>query len=173
MGLTTKIRLTWDPDTSRNIEWYKIYRSTSEYETTATLLDSVRSNITTYTDTTAPNGYYVYYWASAVDSSGVESRLSHSAFASSFPFLRIKLFPNYPNPFNPSTLIDYTIPKDTHVTLKTYDVLGREVETLVNENEQVGRYRVNFDGARLASGAYFYRLVAGSHVITKKMILLK
>lgn len=84
-----------------------------------------------------------------------------------------ELSQNYPNPFNPTTVIDYTIPKDAHVTLKIYDVLGREVETLINENEQVGRYKVNFDGARLASGVYFYRLAAGSHVITKKMLLLK
>lgn len=80
---------------------------------------------------------------------------------------------NYPNPFNPTTVIEYSIPKETHVALKIYDVLGQEVETLVNENQNVGRYEVNFDGSRLASGVYFYGLVAGSHVIMKKMLMLK
>lgn len=80
---------------------------------------------------------------------------------------------NYPNPFNPTTKIRYTIPKDGMVTLKVYDVLGREVETLVNRQQTVGRYEVHFDGAQLASGVYFYRLVSGSHVITKKMLLMK
>ncbi|MCL5020335.1 MAG: T9SS type A sorting domain-containing protein [Bacteroidetes bacterium] len=80
---------------------------------------------------------------------------------------------NYPNPFNPTTVISYSIPKAVHVSLKIYDVLGREVETLVNDNQNVGRYEVQFDGRRFASGVYFYRLVAGSHVITKKMLMLK
>ncbi len=80
---------------------------------------------------------------------------------------------NYPNPFNPTTVIDYTIPKESHVMLKIYDVLGQEVETLVNEEQNVGRYQVQFDGSRVASGVYFYRLVAGNHVVTKKMLLLK
>ncbi len=66
---------------------------------------------------------------------------------------------NYPNPFNPTTIISYAIPKDGQVTLKVYDVLGREVETLMNQAQKVGRYGVNFDGSRLASGVYFYRLV--------------
>jgi Secretion system C-terminal sorting domain len=83
------------------------------------------------------------------------------------------LYQNYPNPFNPTTVISYTIPRDGMATLKVYDVLGREVETLVNQNQKVGRYEVTFDGSRLASGVYFYRLVAGNHVITKKMLMLK
>ena len=74
---------------------------------------------------------------------------------------------------NPTTVIEYTIPKETHVTLKIYDVLGQAVETLVNEDENVGRYQVQFNGSRLASGVYFYRLVAGSHIITKQMLMLK
>lgn len=80
---------------------------------------------------------------------------------------------NYPNPFNPTTVIEYTIPKESQVTLKIYDVLGQEVETLVNEEQNVGSYEVQFNGSRLASGVYFYRLAAGNHAITKKMLLLK
>ena len=84
-----------------------------------------------------------------------------------------KLNQNYPNPFNPTTVISYTIPKAGHVTLIVYDILGREVETLVDKNENVGRYDVQFDGSRLASGVYFYRLISGSHAMTKKMLMLK
>ncbi|MCL4539509.1 MAG: T9SS type A sorting domain-containing protein [Bacteroidetes bacterium] len=87
--------------------------------------------------------------------------------------LTFSLSQNYPNPFNPTTRVDYTIAKAGMVSLKVYDVLGREVETIVNENEQPGRYSVNFDGSHLASGVYFYRLEAGSNVITKKMLLMK
>ncbi len=109
---------------------------------------------------------------SQVDSSSTENLQSLSLE----PITVIKDFTlsqNYPNPFNPTTVIDYTIPKDSHVTLKIYDVLGQEVRTLVDEDQQVGRYSVNFNGSSLASGVYFYRLVAGSHVITKKMLELK
>lgn len=80
---------------------------------------------------------------------------------------------NFPNPFNPSTQISYSIPKDGMVTLKVFDALGREVETLVNEAQKVGRYKVTFDGSRLSSGVYFYRLVSGEKVITKKMLMIK
>ncbi len=107
----------------------------------------------------------------------IDSSMTENAQALSLqPITVIKdyaLDQNYPNPFNPTTVISYTIPKAGHVSLKIYDVLGREVETLVNDNQNVGRYEVNFDGSRLASGVYFYRLVAGSHVITKKMLLIK
>ncbi|HUI30176.1 MAG TPA: T9SS type A sorting domain-containing protein [Candidatus Acidoferrales bacterium] len=80
---------------------------------------------------------------------------------------------NYPDPFNPSTIIDYQLPVNGRVTLKVYDVLGREVETLVNEFEGPGKYEVRFDGARFSSGVYFYTLNAGTFLRTKKLVLLK
>lgn len=80
---------------------------------------------------------------------------------------------NYPNPFNPTTTISYTIPKDGMVTLKVFDVLGREVETLVNEEQKIGRYEVQFNGSRLASGVYFYQLKSGSYLSVKKMLMVK
>ncbi len=85
---------------------------------------------------------------------------------------------NYPNPFNPTTKIKYTIPfVETHryasVKLKVYDILGNEIETLVNKEQSPGEYEVEFNGSNLSSGIYFYRLSAGSFIQTKKMILMK
>lgn len=80
---------------------------------------------------------------------------------------------NFPNPFNPSTRLNYQLPASGKVTLKIFDVLGREVATLVDEMKEAGRYSVNFNASALASGAYFYRLQAGSFVSIKKMMLLK
>ncbi len=84
-----------------------------------------------------------------------------------------KLSPNYPNPFNPTTRISFTIPKKGHVTLIVYSILGQKVATLVNGIKQPGSYEVNFNGSKLSSGIYFYRLTTGQNVQTKKMILLK
>jgi photosystem II stability/assembly factor-like uncharacterized protein len=86
------------------------------------------------------------------------------------------LFQNYPNPFNPSTVIKYSIPGNNFVSLKVYDVLGKEVAVLVNEFQKKGTYEVTFDNSEktnLASGLYFYRITAGDYSKTKKMILLK
>lgn len=80
---------------------------------------------------------------------------------------------NYPNPFNPSTTIKFSIPNSQFVTLKVYDMLGREATTLVNEEKQPGIYEVKFNGSKLSSGVYFYRLQSGSYSDTKKFILLK
>ncbi len=80
---------------------------------------------------------------------------------------------NYPNPFNPTTIISYQIPEASFVTLKIYDVLGNEIVTLVNEERSAGDYKTQFSGTRLTSGIYFYQLKAGSFVETKKMLLLK
>jgi hypothetical protein len=80
---------------------------------------------------------------------------------------------NYPNPFNPNTIISYQIPNNGIVTLKVFDVLGKEVVMLVNESKQAGKYEVNFNASSLSSGVYFYRLQAGSLTEIKKMILNK
>jgi len=90
------------------------------------------------------------------------------------------LHQNYPNPFNPSTAIEFSVASAsggtgdrTKVTLKVYDVLGREVATLVNESLQPGRYKLTFDATGLASGVYLYRLRAGEFTQTKRMMLLR
>jgi hypothetical protein len=84
-----------------------------------------------------------------------------------------ELSQNYPNPFNPTTTINYRIPKSEFVTLKVYDVLGREIQTLVNQQLLPGFYQAQFDGSNLASGVYFYRIKAGNFIQTKKLMLLK
>jgi len=89
---------------------------------------------------------------------------------------------NYPNPFNPTTQIKYQIPKEGYVTLKVYDILGREVATLVNQKQSVGRYEATFSttgvSSQISSGVYIYRLTVrsgldGNFAASKKMILLK
>ncbi len=80
---------------------------------------------------------------------------------------------NYPNPFNPSTKIRYTIPERSKVILKVYDLQGKEISILVDEEKPKGSYEFEFDASSLPSGIYFYRLQAGSFIETKKMVLLK
>ncbi len=80
---------------------------------------------------------------------------------------------NYPNPFNPSTVISYQLPVASTVNLVVYDILGREVRTLVNETQPAGIYSVRFDASALASGVYFYRLEAGRFTETRRLLLLK
>jgi len=84
-----------------------------------------------------------------------------------------KLFQNFPNPFNPTTTIMYKIPKTSFVELKIFDVLGRKVAKLINDNQTAGNYSVKFDGSGLSSGIYFYQLKADDFISTKKLILMK
>ena len=96
--------------------------------------------------------------------------------------LEYMLYQNYPNPFNPATKIKFEIPssengkwkmKNGLVTLVVYDALGKEVATLVNEKLQPGEYETSFDGSKLSSGIYFYKLSAGDYQETKRMVLIK
>lgn len=88
---------------------------------------------------------------------------------------KFSLSQNYPNPFNPSTKINFSIPKNDFVTLKVYDILGNEVASLVNQNLTTGQYTVDFNTSQfnLSSGVFYYKLVTGSFVEVKKMMLVK
>lgn len=95
-----------------------------------------------------------------------------TALNNSVPLI-FKLEQNFPDPFNPSTIIHYELPSDGFVTLKVYDELGREVKTLVNQNESKGRYNVTFNASQLTSGIYIYQIRTNDYLATKKMLLLK
>jgi serine protease len=86
---------------------------------------------------------------------------------------KFELTQNYPNPFNPSTTIKFSVPSESHVILKIYDMLGREVRTLLNEEKAPGNYSVNFIAGNLPSGVYLYKLTAGNYTNVKKLILIK
>jgi hypothetical protein len=83
------------------------------------------------------------------------------------------LMQNYPNPFNPSTTIRYALPKSSYVRLKVYNLLGREIATLVNEKRAAGEHAIRWNPIGLPSGIYFYRLQAGEFVATRKLVLMR
>jgi hypothetical protein len=89
------------------------------------------------------------------------------------PINEIILEQNYPNPFNPSTRIQYQVSSVSHVTLSIYDVLGNEIETLVDEEKLVGVYQVNWNASEMPSGVYICQVTSGSSTDIKKMILMK
>ena len=86
---------------------------------------------------------------------------------------RFALYQNFPNPFNPTTTIRYGLPEASHVLLRVYDVLGREIATLVDAHETAGVHEVGFGASRLASGMYFYRIEASGFAEVMKMVLAK
>jgi hypothetical protein len=90
-----------------------------------------------------------------------------------FTPMDFELLQNYPNPFNPMTTISYTVPQSSLVSLKVYDLMGREVASLVNERKPAGTFFVRVDGSKWASGVYFYRIVAGPFMEIKKLLLMK
>ena len=107
-------------------------------------------------------------WYSRLACVDVPTSVNQNPVVESFSLLQ-----NYPNPFNPTTEIRYQIPEVSHVTLKVYDVLGREVATLVNEDLNSGSYAAKFNAVNIGSGVYFYKLQTGHFSSTRKMILAK
>jgi hypothetical protein len=126
------------------------------------------------------NGQHVIVWAVLDASSNktslqIQSKVSSPTGVEETPIVanNFNLEQNYPNPVNPATTIRYSIPKEGLVSLKVYNLIGEEIVTLVNEIKQIGSYDIIFNSTNLSSGTYFYRLLAGSFVETKKMVLMK
>ncbi|HWA05017.1 MAG TPA: T9SS type A sorting domain-containing protein, partial [Ignavibacteria bacterium] len=116
---------------------------------------------------------YVQEWYKRYKISGGTAVIGIEQISAEIPN-RFELKQNYPNPFNPTTSIEYNVPKASNVLLKVYDVTGREVQVLVNENQVSGTYRVNMTALNMASGIYFYVLEAdGVRIDSKKMVLVK
>jgi Leucine-rich repeat (LRR) protein/uncharacterized protein YdeI (BOF family) len=128
-------------------------------------------------------GQTTYYWRiQAVNSSGSSEWSSAASFTTEMTTGigdeealpdEFAIHQNYPNPFNPTTVISYQIPVNSDVELKVFDMLGREITTLVRERKTAGSYEVNFDASSLSSGMYIYQIQAGNYLQTKKMMLIK
>ena len=117
--------------------------------------------------------YPLFYRLKQIDYDGTVSYSEELEIEAAFAPADFVLEQNYPNPFNPTTSISYSIPEYSYITIKVFDILGNEIETLVNEQKPAGSYEVTWNAVNYPSGIYFYRLQAGSFVDMEKMVLLK
>ncbi len=173
---SNEITLTWNNNSA--IEDGNVIERKQSPDTTFTVLDTSKGGGTEYVDKTLEQGQTYSYRVRAYNDS-MES--AYSDEASSATGIRqeagipteYSLSQNYPNPFNPTTRIRFALPNSAFTTLTIYDLLGREIQTLINGRLESGYYEVNFDASKLGNGAYFYRVQAGKFVQTKKLLLLK
>jgi hypothetical protein len=177
------VQLTWETASEVNNAGFVLQRRHSG-ETTYTEIASYLTHpalrglgtspmgkIYTYLDASRLNeGESYYYRLQDVDFNG---NITEHAEIEVSVVRAYRLMQNYPNPFNPSTVISYQLPVASEVSLKVFDVLGREVAVLVSGRQKAGNYVVPFNGSGLSSGVYFYRLQAGQFVQTRKMMLVK
>lgn len=174
----TDVILAWNP--SLRAESYDVQLSDDpEFETRVaegTNLENTEFEVSGLQYATS------YYWKVRARNASGHSEWSEisrfttvretSAGAEDVP-LEFALNPNYPNPFNPATVIGFQLPVEADVTIEVYDMLGRRVEVLVNETTPAGNYEIIFDASRLTSGVYVYRMRAGSFSQTRSMTLVK
>jgi hypothetical protein len=186
LGLTAEsieegIRLRWRKNLEVDICGYNVY-SQRPYDTTFVRLTSSPVVDTAWTDSPLAAGTYRYY-ATAVDSSLYESTPSDTVSGTpvvvgvgdegcGFPDV-LTLHQNYPNPFNPSTILRYDLPELSHVTLRVFDLLGREVATLVDDTKKAGSYSVAWEPSNLASGVYLAVFQAGAMRQARQMIYVR
>ncbi len=177
-----KIILNWSTATETNNRRFEIVRKIGDQEWE--IIGSVNGNGTTtekhdyyFTDNNISAQGEYFYRLKQINFDGSFENSNKISVNVNFVPKEYKLYPNYPNPFNPSTTIKYEIPEVGLVTIKLYDILGNEVQVLINEKKEAGKYKLIFNASigsrRISSGVYFYELSAGSFRAVKKIILLK
>jgi hypothetical protein len=171
-----EVLLEWKTASETNVLGFYVERGDVRSDLISAAGNSDVENVYTYVDKGLDNGMTYSYDLITVDMDGKEV-VANSEPVSATPTAHVPtvfaLHQNYPNPFNPTTEIKYDIPKDVHVTLKVYNVLGAEVATLVDADRKANFYTVSWDAKDLASGVYFCTLTAGDFKAVKKMVLLK
>jgi hypothetical protein len=171
------INLNWKTVSEVNNMGFNVERSINKSDWTKITFVQGNQNSTStiaysYADKSVSQSGKYYYRLKQIDNDG-SYKYSNIIEADLLTPPVFSLSQNFPNPYNPSTMIKYQIPEAGLVTLKIYDILGREVTTLVNENKIDGYYEINFDASKLPSGNYIYQLKAKDNVSNKKMLLLK
>ncbi len=171
----SSVSLNWETASETNNRGFSIERSSgAEFETigfVAGFGTTTQSRQYSYTDNDLSSGTYSYR-LKQVDFDGT-AEYSNIAEVKVAGVVEFKLDQNYPNPFNPVTSISWGTSSAGLQTLKVFDVLGKEVATLVNEYRPAGNYQVQWDASNVPSGMYVYQLTSGTNVVTKKMVLLK
>jgi hypothetical protein len=186
------ISLAWTDHPNTNVTQYQVWRSVTGGSTSA--IATLNRGTTSYTDyryIQNPNGTAKLFYAvkAYYAPSGTWNDPAYLLNRGDLDFniaqvndqlnISIKEVPleysigNYPNPFNPTTTINYQLPENGFVTIKVYDMLGKEIATLVNESKSAGYYRVNFDASKFTSGIYIYTIKSNNYSYSKKMQLLK
>jgi hypothetical protein len=170
------VLLNWSTASELNNKGFEIERSSVNGHWS--LVGFVEGNGTTteqknysYKDSSLTSGKY-FYRLKQIDYNGRFRYSQEVEVDLSNPF-RYSLEQNYPNPFNPITKIQFAVGNRQFVSLKVYDILGRQVATLVSEEKSLGSYTIEFNAGELSSGIYFYQLKAGDFISTKKLVLLK
>ena len=173
--MTNSIRLDWATATEVNNYGFEVERKSSyNWQKIGFVQGNGNCNSPkqySFVDNNPYGGTSFQYRLKQIDSDG-KFEYSEIVVVKILPE-KYELYQNYPNPFNPSTTIKYSVPQGSNVLIKVFDILGNEIETLVNEEKLVGIYEASWNATSLPSGVYFYKLQAGSFIDTGKMILLK
>jgi len=175
----SEVQLLWSTASELNNQGFEIECSVNNYDNFVMVGfvegkgSSTEINYYSFSDNPQLNGVnQLYYRLKQINLDGTYSYSNIVNVGYDVP-ADFVLNQNYPNPFNPTTTISYFVPKESFVSIKVYDFLGREVTTLVSETKSTGNYELSFDASSLPSGTYFYTLIADNYSATKKMIILK